>query len=462
MNTFVLLMIFASCTVEYLTQAGLLPHGVKYSAEIISGLTLIMVVILGARNRFQFVRAAYWFAFAAVAATITCGIVANAMVSGPVFAGMRNYLRAVPLFFLPAVYAFSERQIRTQLWVLLLLSLGQLPIAIHQRLTRVSTGGASGDTTAGTLMGSGLLSIFLICVICVLTGAFLKKRIRMTPFLVLFVLLLIPTTINETKATVLLLPVGLLVTFVAGSERGTRLKNAAIATALIMIAGSIFVPIYDYYASLKGNGTSITDFFADKEKLETYVDKDAALGTRLRQVGRGDALMVPLREMARDPTHLAFGLGIGNASQSSLGDNFTGKYFLKFQPFLKSSGTVFILEIGLLGIALALLIDYLIYRDSRVVAEVDQGIIGTLAVGWAGVTVIILMTTFYANLVKSEAVSYLFWYFSGVVAAQRCRLFRQVPAVTREVVAPSWQPAAGRRGLIVQNAGHRGQLKAKY
>ena len=42
MNTFVLLMIFASCTVEYLTQAGLLPHGVKYSAEIISGLTLIM------------------------------------------------------------------------------------------------------------------------------------------------------------------------------------------------------------------------------------------------------------------------------------------------------------------------------------------------------------------------------------------------------------------------------------
>jgi hypothetical protein len=229
-----------------------------------------------------------------------------------------------------------------------------------------------------------------------------------------------------------------------------------------MIAGSVFVPIYDYYASLKGNGTSIMDFFSEKGKIESYLDKDAALGTRLRQVGRGDALIVPLREMARDPTHLAFGLGIGNASQSSLGDNFTGKYFLKFQPFLKSSGSVFILEIGLLGIALALLVDYLIYRDSRVVAEADEGIVGALAVGWAGVTVVIVMGTFYANLVKSEALSYLFWYFSGLVAAQRCRLFRRAWGIAREAVPPAWEPATGRSGLVVQNARHRLPLKAKY
>ena len=100
---------------------------------------------------------------------------------------------------------------------------------------------------------------------------------------------------------------------------------------------------------------------------------------------------------------------------------FTGKYFQKFAPFLKSSASVFILEIGLLGLALALLIDYLIYRDSRIVAEADGGVIGTLAVGWAGVTAVMVMATFYAPIAVSEALSYLFWYFSGVVAAQRVR-----------------------------------------
>ena len=103
------------------------------------------------------------------------------------------------------------------------------------------------------------------------------------------------------------------------------------------------------------------------------MSKEAGIGTReARVVGRVDAILTSLSEMSKDPTHLAFGLGIGNASDSSLGPNFTGKYFHKFAPFLKSAAALFILEIGLLGLALVLTIDYLIYRDSRAVAETDM------------------------------------------------------------------------------------------
>ncbi len=351
-----------------------------------------------------------------------CGALANSLEPGPLFSGIRAYLRPIPLFFLAAVYAFSERQIRTQLLVLLFVGLSQLPIAIHQRLTTMRTGGFSGDLTAGTLLLSGYLSIFLVSALCVLTAAFLRKQIKAIVFLPLFILLLIPTTINETKSTVLFLPIGLLVTFIAGSQRGTRLKNAIVGTSLLIVAGAIFIPVYDYHANRQA-GTSIVEFFSDQKTFERYVSKDADLGSRSgRLVGRTDALLIPLREMARDPTHLVFGLGIGNASQSSLGQNFTGKHFVKFAPFLKSAASIFILEIGLLGLALTLMIDYLIYQDSRVVAEADAGVIGTLAIGWAGVTAVMVLATFYAPIPVSAALSYLFWYFSGVVAAQRVRL----------------------------------------
>jgi hypothetical protein len=444
MNGLVLALILAVTTLGYLIGMHVVPRPMKYAVEIMSGLVLLVVLIGGTRNRFQFVRPAYWFAFAAVAATMLCGALANSIESGPLFAGLRSYLRAVPLFFLPAVYAFSERQIRSQLFVLLMVCLAQLPIAFTQRLTTAQGGGASGDATAGTLLGSGLLSVFLISALCVLTAAFLRKQIRLIVFLPLFVLVLLPTTLNETKATVVMLPIALLVTFIAGSQKGTRLKNSVVATSLLAVAGAIFVPVYDYYSSKQKYGVPILEFFSDKKTFERYVSKEAGIGTReARVVGRVDALLTSLREMSKDPTHLAFGLGIGNASDSSLGPNFTGKHFQKFAPFLKSAGAVFILEIGLLGLALVLTIDYLIYRDSRAVAETDSGIIGTLAVGWAGVTAVIVMGTFYALLPTSEALSYLFWFYSGVVAAERVRLSHRATSLQRERVPQHRLHAAG-------------------
>jgi hypothetical protein len=444
MNGLVLTLILVVTTFGYLIGVGVLPHPAKYAAELMSGLVLLVVFIGGTRNRFQFVRPAYWFAFGAVGATMLCGALANSLEPGPLFAGLRSYLRAVPLFFLPAVYAFSARQIRTQLLVLLMVCLVQLPIAIDQRLTTAQQGGASGDATAGTLLNSGFLSVFLISALCVLTAGFIRRQIKLIVFLPLFMLLLLPTTLNETKATVLMLPIALLTTFIAGSQKGTRLKNAVVATSLLVVAAAIFVPVYDYYASRQKYGTPIVEFFSDKKHFEHYVSKDAEIGTRSgRVVGRTDAILTPLSEMSRDPTHLAFGLGIGNASDSALGRNFIGKHFQKFAPFLKSAAAVFILEIGLLGLGFVLIIDYLIYRDSRAVAEADAGVVGTLAVGWAGVTAVMVMATFYAPITTSEALSYLFWFYSGIVAAERVRLAHPATSHGRHRLARQRLHAAG-------------------
>ena len=280
MNAFVLLMIVVVTTAGYLVDIGLLPRVAKYLPEILSGIALLIVIALGARIRFRFVRPAYWFAFGAVALIMVCGALANSLESGPLFAGLRNYLRAVPFFFLPAVYAFNERQVRNQLMLLLVLCLLQLPLAIDQRMHTLSSGSGSGDGTMGTLQGSGLLSVFLISASCILTAKLLRREIKWLHFLPLFVCLLLPTTINETKATVFLLPVGILTTFIAGSKRGSRLKNAIVATSLLALFGAIFVPVYDYYIEYRyilygKQAPSIVDFFSEKGKFETYVSKGA-------------------------------------------------------------------------------------------------------------------------------------------------------------------------------------------
>jgi hypothetical protein len=416
-------MIVAVTTFEYLGTIHVLPFAAKFAPDILSALVLLLVVLLGTRGRFQHVRAAYWFVFGAVVLTMVSGALANSLQPGPLFTGVRNYVRAVPLFLLPAVYEFSERHIRRQLQLALALCIFQVPIAFHQWITR-RQGAFTGDVIVGTLFLSGTLSVFLICAACVLTGAWLRKRLALTTFLPLFLLVIAPTTINETKATIVLLPLGLLVTFIAAAPRGTRLKNAILAAGLIAVFAAIFIPVYNTYGTGRkpGEGTPIVEFFTNKEKLDRYMGGNAGVGAPAREVGRVDAIVTPLKEMSKDPTHFAVGLGIGNVAHSPLGEKFTGAYFPKFGQFLLSSASVFILEIGVFGLALVFTLDYLIYRDARVVAEADRGLVGALAAGWTGVTAVIVIATFYIALGSCDAISFLFWYFSGLVAAHRMRL----------------------------------------
>ena len=69
MNIIVLSMIVAVTTFEYLTQIDLLPRAAKFTPEILSAIVALLVLVYGARNRFQFVRPAYWLVFGAIAVT---------------------------------------------------------------------------------------------------------------------------------------------------------------------------------------------------------------------------------------------------------------------------------------------------------------------------------------------------------------------------------------------------------
>jgi hypothetical protein len=427
---FILFMIVGVTVIEFLAVGDKfgnylwLPSQAKYLAEMLSLGAAAVVLALGTHSRFRYVRPAYWFVFGAFLVDVLAGVLSNGVEAGPIFAGVRTYLRGVPWFFLAAVWHVTDDDLRQQLRLLLAIAVVQVPIAIQQRMLTADDYygyvSVTGDWTVGTLQDSGVLSIFLVCATCVLAALYERRFLRLPVAAALFLLLLVPTTINETKGTLVMLPIGLLIAFSVAAEPGAVLRRALRAAGVFLVALAIFVPVYDWMNEGREYGISIGDFVSNPQEIERYVFSGAQVGVQ-GEVGRADAILVPTQETLKDPVRAAFGVGIGNASDSALGRGFTGRFGDLYLNFMMLSYSRYILELGITGVLIVLLVYAMVFGDARRLARVDPGLHGALAAGWTGVTAVLVLGMFYAKLETFSAISYLYWYFSGVIVAQRMR-----------------------------------------
>jgi hypothetical protein len=408
----------------------------KFIPELLSMVITVAVLLEGMRRGFSLVSAKYWVAFGICVFIMVCAFFANSEEPGPVVAGMRLYMRAMPMFLVPAVFQFNEKQQKLILKVLLFIALAQVPLACYQRYVIWAAGRFSGDDVRGTATDSGVLSTFLVAVAVIWLAYFMRKEIKRTTFITIFLALLLPTMINETKATVILLPLGLLVTVVAGSAPGQRVKVFSMAMTLLVVVGSIMVPVYDYFAQNNPykNQQHLLDFFTNEKSMDTYMNTKGGTGIGShKQARRGDAVRIPLQYLAKDPVKLAFGLGLGNASHSNLGEQFTGRYYDLFQAFAYISFSIFLLEIGVMGTLIVFTLYALIFFDAIFVARRDPDkVFGPFAVGYIGVVAVIGASTFYSAIHAYGILSYLFWFGAGMVAARRVQLTQESRAPARQ------------------------------
>jgi hypothetical protein len=438
MQAFTLAILLCVTLEESIVQFLNLPAFLHFLPEAMSVLVILYVLFAGTRDRFRLVAPKYWLTFGALAVVLLCGIINGAPGAGPVISGARFYLRAVPMFFLPAVLPLSEAQLKRLLKWLLVVALIQLPVAGSQRWVIEAAGRFSGDDVRGTLLDSGILSIFLIGCIAVLTGFLVRGRIRLRWYLLLAALMIIPTTINETKITVFYMPLAILIPLLLGAAPGKRVRNLLIALAGLVVIGTLFVPIYNMTQQNNPfkNEKDISAFFTNQKQMGRYLSSDVAgLGTK-KDVRRGDAIVVPFEFLAKDPVRLAFGLGTGAVSPSNLGQSFQGNYHLLFKQFLIISFTYFLLEFGVFGVALILVLIWLILWDTLAVVRKDrETLFGALALGWVPVVVMFAMNLFYDPFHEFTSITYLYWYFSGAICARRVAMeyeaLRPVPRAAR-------------------------------
>jgi len=312
MRFFMCVIICVAMTGSFLgsPEVHVLPGGVRYLPDLISGIVAVYVFAAGLLQRFRYVNPKYWLIFAALALAISCGAIINQEDPTPIITFIRYYVRAVPFFFLPAVIEFSERDLKTYMRLILGFSLLQLPVNVYQRRSGLSRGEFTGDIVTGTLLDSGFVSLSIICVMCVMTALVIRGRISKITYAACFALMTIAISINETKVTLFLLPTALLVTFVVASPPGRRLKGTLQALAVLTIAGSIFVPLYNSL-NLKNNGQqfyTVEDFITNPDAISKYMNHHTKVGTGTEASGRGDAIEAPFRALRpiQSSWHLAW------------------------------------------------------------------------------------------------------------------------------------------------------------
>ena len=399
-------------------KLGSLPRIATWLPEILSLMAAALVVMSFAIRKHFALKRKYLLFFLLFFMFILGGIIVNAVPSGVVLAGLRSNFKHLPFFFLPVTYAFSDEQIRRQLKFLLFLSLIQCPVTIYQRFIKYA-GVGTGDVVGGTLGAntSGVLSVYLACAISLVVAFYLKGRIKRSTLLILIGLLFLPTTLNETKVSLLIIPFALISPALFLPDEISRIKRILPVMAVCMILMVIFVQVYDHIIVSQG-GLTLGEFL-ERGMAKEYLYR----GEKLRQVkgiSRFDSIELAVDQLSKTG-NLLLGVGIGNAS-GSFSDKLTGEYFKKYWRLEPGATNLshLLWEQGLVGVLLFIFFFWLVLQDSIYLRARDD-IAGAISLGWISVVIVISGSFVYFSTFVHNIFTYLFWYFSGYIAAQRYR-----------------------------------------
>jgi hypothetical protein len=400
-------------------------------------LVVLVRIMHGARVDFDW---RYGLFIVALLFTLTVGYMIQDVPDGAMLAGARSYLKFLPFFLLPAVHRFTTRQLRAQLMLVLVLALMQMPLAFYQRFVEFAASMHTGDPVKGTLTTSSALSMFLVVVIAGCVTFYLRDRLSLRALIVLCATLFLPTTINETKATLLLLPLALLVPAMLMPGKARQLRRIAPVLGVGFVAVTAFVLVYNYLIQNREYAGPISEYFTS-DTVWSYLYTGAA-NTDQAYIGRFDSIEIALEHTSQEPLKLAFGYGGGNVSESFL-PQFGGRYASYFTRYGvgQTQITTFLWELGFVGLLVYLYLFALVARDAFTLARSsdDAAPLGQI---WVVAVIVMTFGLVYKSVFSMNDVGYLFWYFSGVVASRAVAVRHAARRRVRRAPA-SWRFAAG-------------------
>jgi len=442
-NILVIAMLVSCFLASYLGRTlQVLPVYVVVLPELLAGVALLVVlsrIVVGKRLAID-VR--YLVFIGLLVLTMAVGIVAERVPAGAVVSGLRDYVPMLPFLLLGAAYPFTSRQIKTQLVIVGLLLMIQVPIAFHQRFFEYAHKMHTGDVVVGTTSNSGTLSVLMVAGITTVTVMYLRRRLALMPLLVLTAFMLVPTMLNETKATLVMLPVAMLapILFMRRTEKPFRRLMPLLA--VFVVTGTAFIAVYNAMIQHRNPDASLQQFWFEGGVVD-YVYKGSLEGDE--RIGRVDSVQIALREISETPMRAIFGLGIGNVSSAKL-PGFEGTYAHYYDAYKVAFTQISMLlwNMGYMGIAVFGLLFYAIFRDAVLLAR-GAGKDAMLGQVWAPIVLIAVMCMFYNPILIHHVFILPFMFYAGVVA-RRAHALRQERRAPRGRQAPAadgrWQPAS--------------------
>ncbi len=236
-------------------------------------------------------------------------------------ASLRQFVR-FPLWAVAlAASALTWEHAKRMMWLVLSISLIQLPFALHQLATPYDTAALlpgvhfyRGDSITGTFGLAGSNSAMIFLVICALIWIGLVLH-RVVPAWILWFVapaIVIPMALGSAAAFAVLLPVPVMILlFRAAMARGSRVTWGALAAGLAIVA--LVIVSAGSLAKAPGidssSQTSATSVFSSSY-LSQYVDRTTQAGPTTRL----GFLTFSLRSTAFDgPQHALVGVGLGDS-----------------------------------------------------------------------------------------------------------------------------------------------------
>lgn len=388
---------------------------VTLAPEGLAGVMTIGILLMLGYQKRLILSPKYVFIGLIFVALFIVGAIANSVSPGAFFWGIRKYFVFLPLFFLPAVFDFDERDLKHLLAFVLLLSFLQLPVSLYQRIF-IYPITPTGDVVRGMFGTGAAMSTFLVGVIVMLYGLYTRRQISRFLLFVSLPILTLPMLINETKGVMVLLPVALVALTVA--EGGTRFSfgrvMSAIGASIIFIA--VFVVAYEVYFPREGEKFVMLDFLSggvvnNVYKGTDHPDPDA--------VGRVDSIIYAIQGHAGSVVSLLTGFGAGNVSETNI-SVIAGEKGSVLSDYggSKTTYALLIWELGLIGVLITLLGVFFVFLDAREVSK-RQDFIGALGVGWVGVAAMLPVAFMYKNFIGAGVVSTIGFLLAGLMSAQR-------------------------------------------
>lgn len=411
-----LTILFVAFFVKALTgELGALGRLLNWSLEGVSISLLVLFFIKIARES-EFAFPVKYIALLSIYILfLLCGAFANDVQAGAVFAGIRNNLKFIPFFLVAFIFFPTKAEIYVAFKFILAIALIQVPLALYQWY--FGPKGKTMDHVMGTLEISSYLSIFMIGCVVVLWANYLCGNVKPKVFFICTLVLLLPTTVNETKGTFFLLPLGFLVPALLFSFLKGNLKLALVA----LLGGAAFTAFFGVATTvLLGDSLKYNLFdFVFKGDFIDYLylnaDENSYMSWGLfNSVGRIDSIMFAIKYISKDAVTLMFGYGIGNVA-NSFSEITIGRYeeFWHLGPQI-TTVSIILWETGVIGLAIVIAGLVFIFRDAVRLARSDD--YRALGLGMVGLVAVYTLVLPYKNIFISDANCVLFWAFSGLVA----------------------------------------------
>jgi hypothetical protein len=420
MNALVLAIFTLVIVTDLAVRQQWLDSSIALLPDALSGLVLVVVAARYLATRRLYLDSRYVLLLIALLLVIALGIVWQTPSSGAIVSGLRQYFKFLPLLLLPAVYEFTPRQIKTQFVLLFgLLSL-QPPLAVYQRFIQYSGDMHSGDLIMGTLSSSGSLSLLMICALAFIVCAYLRGHIGMTWMLATTVFCSVPTMLNETKIAIVLIPLAVVLPVLCMPERRRLWRKLTPIVAAVAVTLVLFVAVYDFLAQYNRYTTPIANFLTERS-LGSYLYTGRSSAVEEGYVGRADSIVLAVQRLSREPMALAFGLGIGNVSQSPI-RSFSGE-FTRYDTLYGAGMTQIshlLWEVGVFGTAIYALLFFVFLRDALWLTR-RKDFFGLLGHAWTTTIGLLFIGLFYLPLFVIDEIAAPLWFFAGIVAATRAR-----------------------------------------